>query len=305
MLNWPGLKKSLSPLGHHERTSLVERDNSDITISRQAELLDVSRSSLYYQPVPVSQEDINLMNLIDKIYTKCPFFGARRIKKVLKRDNKIIVSRPHVSRLMETMGIEAIYPKPNLSKDDKQNPKYPYLLKNLTIDHPNQVWGTDITYVKLNQRFCYLVAIMDWYSRYVIAWELCSSLEIGFVLKNLREALAIAIPEIHNSDQGSHFTSPQYTGILQEHPIQISMDGRGRCMDNIFTERLWRSVKYENIYIKSYSNENEAKVGLVEYFEIYNKYSPHSSLGDLTPAEVYFNKNIKKLSLSFTNQVSG
>lgn len=206
---------------------------------------------------------------------------------------------------MEFMGIEAIYPKPNLSKSNNQNQKYPYLLKNLTIDHPNQVWGTDITYVKLDHGFAYLVAIMDWHSRYVVAWDICSSLEIDFVLRNLRKALSIAIPEFHNSDQGSHFTSPQYTAILQAHPIQISMDGRGRCMDNIFTERLWRSVKYENIYIKSYGNLEEARAGLTEYFNLYNNDRPHSSLDDHTPAEVYFNKISNKLSLGFTNQVSG
>jgi len=295
----------LDPLGHHDKATLVERDNHDITISRQAELLDISRSSLYYKPAPISQENIDLMNLIDKIYTKCPFYGARQIKRVLKREHKIIISRPHVRRLMGVMGIEAIYPKPNLSKPDIQNQTYPYLLRNLTIDHPNQVWGTDITYIKLNHGFCYLVAIMDWYSRYVVAWELSNSLDIEFVLSNLKRALAINIPEIENSDQGSHFTSPQYTGILTENKVQISMDGRGRCMDNIFTERLWRNVKYENIYIKSYDNIIEARAGLTEYFGIYNNERPHSSLNDFTPAEVYFNKNINKLSLSFTNQVSG
>ncbi|MDO8444292.1 MAG: IS3 family transposase [bacterium] len=284
---------------------MVERNNLDITISRQAELLDISRSSLYYQPVPMSQENIDLMNNIDKIYTKCPFYGARQIKRVLKREHKIIVSRPHVRRLMGLMGIEAIYPKPNLSKPNIQNQTYPYLLRNLTIDHPNQVWGTDITYVKLNHGFCYLVAIMDWYSRYVVAWELSSSLDIEFVISNLKKALVINIPEIENSDQGSHFTSIQYTNILIENNVQISMDGRGRCMDNIFTERLWRNVKYENIYIKSYNTAEEARTGLTEYFEIYNNERPHSRLNELTPAEVYFNKNINKLSLSFTNQVSG
>lgn len=230
------------------------------------------------------------MNLIDKIYTKCPFYGARQIKRVLKRDHKAIASRPHIRRLMKLMGIEAIYPKPNLSKKNIQNPTYPYLLRNLTIDHPDQVWGTDITYVKLNQGFCYLVAIMDWYSRYVVAWELSNSLEIGFVTRNLKKALTINIPEIENSDQGGHFTSPQYTSILLENKVKISMDGRGRCMDNIFTERLWRSVKYENIYIKSYNDIAEARTGLTEYFEIYNNERPHSSLNDLTPREVYFNK---------------
>jgi len=232
------------------------------------------------------------MNLIDKIYTKCPFYGARQIKRVLKREHKIIASRSHIRRLMKMMGLEAIYPKPNLSKKNIQNPTYPYLLRNLTIDHPNQVWGTDITYIKLSHGFCYLVAIMDWFSRYVVAWELSNSLEIEFVVRNLKKALEINIPEIENSDQGSHFTSPQYTSVLKENNVQISMDGRGRCMDNIFTERLWRSVKYENIYIKSYSHVAEARAGLVEYFEIYNNERPHSSLKDHTPAEVYFNKII-------------
>ena len=280
----------MNPLDHREKIALVERDNPDVSLSRQAELTGVSRSSLYYQPVPISQEDIDLMNLIDRIYTKCPFFGARKIKRELEKKHQTIVSRPHVSRLMKVMGIEAIYPKPNLSRDDKQNPKYPYLLRNLTINHPNQVWGTDITYIKLNQGFCYLVAIIDWFSRYVISWELSNSLEIDFVLNNLKKALAISIPEICNSDQGSHFTSPQHTNILIENNVQISMDGRGRCMDNIFTERLWRSVKYENIYIKSYNNPMEARLGLNEYFNFYNNERSHQSLDYLTPAEVYFNK---------------
>ena len=191
---------------------------------------------------------------------------------------------------MKLMGIEAIYPKPNLSKPNIQNLSYPYLLQSLTIDHPNQVWGTDITYVKLNQGFCYLVAIMDWFSRYVVAWELSNGLDIEFVIRNLKKALTINIPEIGNSDQGSHFTSLQYTSILEENKVRISMDGRGRCMDNIFTERLWRSVKYENIYIKSYDDATMARAGLTEYFNIYNNERPHSSLNDLTPAEVYFNK---------------
>ena len=282
----------MDPLKHREKAALIERDNPDVTLFRQAELLDISRSSLYYKPVPISQEDIDLMNVIDKIYTKCPFYGARRIKKILRRDYKIIVSRPHISRLMKVMSIEAIYPKPNLSRSDNQNQTYPYLLRDLTIDRPNHVWGTDITYVKLNKGFAYLVAIIDWYSRYVVAWEICNNLEIDFVLENIRKALKVGKPEIHNSDQGSHFTSPQYTDILQSENIKISMDGKGRCMDNIFIERLWRSVKYENIYIKSYNNIQEAKAGLTEYFELYNNYSPHSSLGDRTPAEVYFNKII-------------
>lgn len=192
------------------------------------------------------------------------------------------------------MGIEAIYPKKkyHLSDPDNLHKKYPYLLRNFTTIRPNQVWGTDITYLKLNHGFAYLTAIMDWFSRYVVAWDVSNSLEIGFVVQNLQSALKINIPEIHNSDQGSHFTSSQYTNTLEQNNIQISMDGRGRCMDNIFTERLWRSVKYEDIYIKSYNNAQEAKIGLRDYFNKYNNRRPHQGLGNLTPAEVYFNKII-------------
>lgn len=268
---------------------MVERKSADISISCQAKLLNISRGSIYYQPVEVSEEDINLMNLIDQVYTKYPFYGARRIKKALKRKYQLEVNRKHVSRLMKEMGIEAIYPKQNTSQPDNQNRTYPYLLRNLTINYPNQVWGTDITYIKLEHGFCYLVAIIDWYSRYVVAWELSGSLEIEFVLRNLEKALRLAKPEIYNSDQGSHFTSPKHTEILTQQNIQISMDGRGRCMDNIFTERLWRTVKYENVYLKSYQNLQEAREGLTEYFHFYNHERMHSSLNDATPAEVYFN----------------
>lgn len=232
------------------------------------------------------------MNLIDEIYTEFPYYGSRRIKYELRKSHKIIANRKHIQRLMREMGIEAIYPKKkyNLSNPDNLHKKYPYLLRNFTINRPNQVWGTDITYLKLNRGFAYLTAIMDWFSRYVIAWEVSNSLEIGFVVQNLQSALKTDIPEIHNSDQGSHFTSSQYTDTLEQNNIQISMDGRGRCMDNIFTERLWRSVKYEDIYIKSYDNSQEARIGLGDYFYKYNNRRPHQSLGNLTPAEVYFNK---------------
>lgn len=273
---------------HDDKASLIDKDNHDISLSKQAELLGISRSSLYYQPTPVSQEDIDLMNLIDEIYTKYPYYGSRRITKELRRYHNVKANRKHIQRLMRQMGIEAIYPRPNTSKPNLQNATYPYLLRHLAIKYPNQVWGTDITYIKLSQGFAYLVAIMDWFSRYVIAWAISNSLEIDFVLENLNKALKVGIPLIHNSDQGSHFTSGQYTGILQRGDIQISMDGRGRCMDNIFTERLWRSVKYENIYIKSYNNIEEARLGLCEYFDTYNNHRLHSSLNDRTPGEVYF-----------------
>jgi putative transposase len=195
---------------------------------------------------------------------------------------------------MREMGIEAIYPKKKYDLSDPNNlhKKYPYLLRNFTISRPNQVWGTDITYLKLNHGFAYLTAIMDWFSRYVVSWEVSSSLEIDFVVQNLQSALKTDIPEIHNSDQGSHFTSSQYINTLEQNNIQISMDGRGRCMDNIFTERLWRSVKYEDIYIKSYNNSQEARIGLEDYFYKYNNRRPHQSLNNQTPAEIYFNKII-------------
>ena len=273
---------------HREKANLVEKENPDICLARQAKLLDISRSSIYYQPSPVSQEDINLMNLIDEIYTKYPFYGSRRMEKELRRYHDIICNRKHVRRLMGQMGIEAIYPRQNTSLPNQRNETYKYLLHNLTISCPNQVWGTDITYIKLSHGFAYLVAIMDWFSRYVIAWALSDNLENEFVLSNLNKALETNKPEIHNSDQGSHFTSKQYTGILKTSGVEISMDGRGRCMDNIFTERLWRTVKYENIYIKSYESIGEAQSGLEEYFDFYNNHRLHSSLNDVAPNELYF-----------------
>lgn len=230
------------------------------------------------------------MHAIDAIYTKCPFYGSRRIQYDLKTLYGLFACREHIARLMHIMGIEAIYPKPKreyTSQPCEKHPAYPYLLKHLIITHPNQVWGTDITYVRLTKGFCYLVALLDWYSRYVIAWRLSETLQEQFCLDNLNTALTIGVPGVHNSDQGSHFTSPQYTDVLKEHEIQISMDGKGRCMDNIFTERLWRTVKYENIYLRSYENSDNARKGLAEYFTFYNTQRPHSSLGMKTPYEVY------------------
>lgn len=227
---------------------------------------------------------------IDKIYTDCPFYGSRRIRYELGKNHSLTVARDHVRRLLRIMGIEAIYPKykPNTSQPNQQHYKYPYLLKDLPIIRPNQVWGTDITYIKLENGWCYLVAFMDWFSRYVISWELSPTLEIQFCLTALERALKITTPEINNSDQGSHFTSEQFLRPLLNRQVKISMDGRGRCMDNIFTERLWRTVKYENVFLKSYRTTNEAAVGLNDYFQFYNMKRPHQSLNYQTPAEVYF-----------------
>lgn len=230
------------------------------------------------------------MNLIDEIYTKYPFYGSRRIRKELAKYHNLNLSRKKIQRLMRQMTIEAIYPKKNFSKANIQNKTYPYLLKNLTIKKPDHVWGTDITYIRLKQGFAYLTAIMDWFSRYVISWEISQSLEIEFVLKNLKHALQTGSPQIHNSDQGSHFTSQEYTNLLRTDKVQISMDSRGRCMDNIFTERLWRTVKYENIYINSYRDLTDLKSGLEKYFDFYNNHRIHSKLDDRTPHEVYLTK---------------
>lgn len=230
------------------------------------------------------------MALIDKIYTDYPFYGSRRIRYELDQNYQILIARDHVRRLLRVMGIEAIYPKskPNTSLANEQHRKYPYLLKGLPIIRPNQVWGTDITYIKLANGWCYLVAFIDWFSRYVISWELSPTLEIPFCLTALDRALKVAVPEISNSDQGSHFTAEQFLGLLINKGVKISMDGRGRCMDNIFTERLWRTVKYEDIFLKSYNSVGEATRGLTDYFQFYNMKRPHQSLDYQTPNAVYF-----------------
>lgn len=260
-------------------------------MSLQAKLLGVSRSSLYYQPVAPSAEEIALKHRIDAIYTAYPFYGSRRITEQLRREEWQI-NRKAVQRHMREMGLEAICPGPNLSKRRQQDQIYPYLLRSLTIARPNQVWGIDITYVRLQQGWMYLVAILDWYARYVVSWEVDQSLEMAFVLKAVERALTSAVPEIVNSDQGSHFTSPRYTQLLKEHAVKISMDSKGRALDNIFTERLWRTVKYENIYLQDYGSPREARQGIAEYLTYYNQQRPHQSLEYFTPAEVYFGKKL-------------
>ena len=273
---------------HREKVARLEKEHL-ISLTRQCELLNISRASAYYQPI-VSSREIQIMALIDKIYTAYPFYGSRRIRYELAAAYQTSIARDHVRRLLRIMGLEAIYPqaKPNTSEPHPNHRTYPYLLKGLPIIRPNQIWGTDITYVKLEGGWAYLVALIDWYSRYVISWELSPTLELDFCLIALRRALKIATPEISNSDQGSHFTSEQFLRPLIEKKVQISMDGRGRCMDNIFTERLWRTVKYENIYLKSYQTIADANTGLTDYFQFYNTKRPHSSLKDQTPATVYW-----------------
>lgn len=271
------------------KAGFVAPDHPDLALHLQTRLLGISRSHFYHQPSPVSSDDIRIMNLVDKVFTDCPFYGSRKIVQELKLTHHEPVNRKRVQRLMREMGLEAIYPKPKkgLSSPLQEHKKYPYLLKNLSIIRPNQVWGADVTYIRLSGGFCYLVAIIDWRSRFVVDWTLAESLEMEFCIKNLQRALQLNQPEIHNSDQGSQFTSPQYTDLLANAGVQISMDGRGRCMDNIFTERLWRTVKYENVYLHDYLNVHEARQGLTEYFKFYNYRRRHQSLDYQTPAQLY------------------
>lgn len=270
---------------------MIEKENSEISVRKQTELLNISRSSIYYQPT-VNEEDIVIMNAIDKIYTGYPFYGSRRIRFALKDNYGIVICREHVQRLMRIMGLEAIYPKKKgyLSQSDNQHKVYPYLLKGFKIKKANQVWGTDITYVRLEKGWAYLTAILDWFSRYVISWMLSQNLEADFCLETLRKALKTNTPKIFNSDQDSRFTSQEFTNILLEKKIQISMDGRGRCLDNIFTERLWRTVKQENIYLNSYRDIAEAEKGLKQYFDFYNNIRRHQSLDYQTPKQIYSKK---------------
>lgn len=272
----------------------MNKEQNSISVSRQADLLDISRSSVYYQST-VDPEDVRIMNAIDVIFTKYPFYGHRRIREDLQSDYEIQIGKKRTISLMKHMGLEAIYPKRKwrLSDPEKDARKFPYLLSGLPIASPNQVWGADITYIKLSKGFAYLVAIMDWFSRYIVSWELSETLKIEFCLNTLKRALKIGTPLIHNSDQGSHFTSQQYIDILDSKgKIKISMDGRGRYMDNIFTERLWRTIKYENVYLNEYENIEEANHGLSEYLRFYNEKRKHQSLRYRTPAQIYFNKEI-------------
>jgi putative transposase len=270
--------------------ALVERGpERTLTLKTQADLLSLNRSGLYYEPIPPSAEEVAIKHRIDEIYTEHPFYGSRRIAVVLRP--QFIVNRKAVQRHMREMGIAGIVPGPNLNKRSAQHKIHPYLLRNLKVTRPNQVWGIDITYIRLHAAWLYLVAVLDWFSRYVISWELDQTLELPFVLSAVQRALAQATPEIWNSDQGSHFTSPQYTDLLQAANVQISMDGRGRALDNIFVERLWRSVKYEEVYVHDYATPREARHGLMRYFQFYDHERPHQSLDYRTPADVYFGRN--------------
>jgi putative transposase len=264
----------------------IEPENEAVSIAAQCELLGLSRSSYYYIPVPISSEDQLLMGKIDEIYTESPSYGARRISQALKRKGYYI-GRRHTATLMVLMGISAILPTKSLSKRHPEHKIYPYLLRDVNIARPNQVWSTDITYIRLRQGFVYLTVIMDWYSRYVISWRLSNTLDGSFCREALREALTAGKPEIFNSDQGSQFTDEDFTSILSDRDIQISMDGKGRALDNVFVERLWRTVKYEEVYLKSYENMRDCYESLKAFFHKYNYERPHQSLEYKTPWEIY------------------
>jgi putative transposase len=260
-----------------------------VPLSAQAALLGLSRSSLYYKPCGPSEKELRIKHRIDEIYTQYPFYGARRMRQQLRREGEA-VGKNTIVRYMREMGISAIYPGPNLSKRQKTAYIYPYLLRYITPSYPNHVWGIDITYIRLQKGWMYLVAVLDWYSRYVVSWQLNDTLEMPFVVTAVDQALAQATPTIFNSDQGSHFTSPQYIDRLKAAGSQISMDGKGRAIDNILTERFWRSVKYEEVYLKDYANPREAHYGLSTYHYFYNHERPHQSLDNATPAEIYFGR---------------
>ncbi len=271
-----------------ERLALLERDHSELTLTAQTRLLDLNRTSLYYVPKPPTATELYIKRRIDEIYTAYPFYGSPKITAVLRLE--MVINRKAVQRHMREMGLAAICPGPNLSKRAAQSAIFPYLLRGLAITRPNQVWGIDITYVRLCGGWLYLVAVLDWFSRYVLSWELDQTLEMPFVLEAVERALAQATPEIWNSDQGSHFTSPQYISRLQTALVKISMDGKGRALDNIFTERLWRTLKYEEIYLHDYANPREARQGLMTYFPFYNETRLHQALSYRTPAQVYYGK---------------
>ena len=277
-------KKALS-LPVATRRTWVE-PNPDYSIRRQCRLAGVSRGGYYYQPSSESEENLYLMRLIDEQYLRHPEFGSPRMTEWL-RDQGHGVNCKRVARLMRLMGIQAITPGPHTSKPSSENKIYPYLLRGIAIDRVNQVWSTDITYVPMRTGFMFLTAVIDWHSRYVISWELSNSMESGFCVSALRRSLTCGTPEIFNTDQGSQFTSSDFTSVLLDREIAISMDGRGRALDNVFVERLWWTVKYEEIYPKCYADGMELYRGLDRYFRYYNEERKHSSLGRKTPAEVF------------------
>jgi putative transposase len=285
MWSWTGSKKKLPSLTA-ERRQWVTPGDDRLTITQQCALLDLPRSTYYHEPGDESDENLHLMRLIDEQYLHTPFYGSRGMTQWLVRQG-YDVNRKRVRRLMRVMGLEAIYPRRRTSIPAPEHRIYPYLLRNVAIERPDQVWSADITYVPLRRGFMYLVAVLDWHSRYVLSWELSNTLDSGFCVAALEAALASQQPEIFNTDQGAQFTSRAFTGLLEAADIAISMDGRGRALDNVFIERLWRTVKYENIYLCGYETAMELERGLASYFDFYRYERLHMALDYRTPWEVY------------------
>ena len=270
-----------------ERKAIITRDHPDLSLSRQCGLLSISRSSFYYVTKGMSLENLALMRRIDELFLKYPFYGSRQMVRQLRREG-VCIGRHRVRRLMRLMGLEAIYQAPRTSDPHPEHRIYPYLLRNLEVTRPNQVWCADITYIPVQRGFLYLVAIMDWATRHVLAWRLSNTMDASFCVEALNEALSkYGTPEIFNTDQGSQFTSFDFTGVLKDMEVTISMDGRGRCMDNIFIERLWRSLKYEAVYLHELTDGFKAERVIGEWIDFYNTERPHSSLDGQTPAEAY------------------
>jgi putative transposase len=266
---------------------MIDRTHN-LSVVRQCRILRLARSTAYYQPVPISLTDLALMRRIDELHLNYPFAGSRMLRDMLRREGQTI-GRKHIITLMKKMGIEALYRKPNTSRRHTAHPIYPYLLRDIRIERPNQVWATDITYIPMRRGFVYLVAIIDWYSRRVLAWRLSNTLTTDFCIDALEEAIArYGTPDIFNTDQGSQFTSGEFTGCLKKNGIRISMDGKGCWCDNVFVERLWRSIKYEEVYLKAYDSVSTARAGLGVYLAFYNARRPHQSLDGQTPDTIYF-----------------
>ena len=266
---------------------MIDRTHK-LPVTRQAEILNISRGAVYYLPKPVSAANLKLMRRIDELHLELPFAGSRMLRDLLRQEG-LPVGRKHVATRMRKMGIEALYRRPNTSRRHPEHPVYPYLLRHLAVTRPNQVWAMDITYIPMARGFVYLAAVVDWCSRKVLSWRVSITMESDFCIEAVEEAMArYGRPDIFNTDQGSQFTSEAFTGLLKQHGIRISMDGQGAWRDNVFVERLWKSVKYEEVYLKAYESVSQAKEGLARYFEFYNRRRPHSSLDRMTPDQFYF-----------------
>ncbi|UTV80729.1 IS3 family transposase [Acidithiobacillus sp. YTS05] len=280
------LAQARSHVSDRERRQMIDRAQTPVSVQRQCALLGVPRSTVYYRAHPRPMGD-GLLRAIDRLYTAFPFMGRRQIHRMLKAEN-VVVNRKTVHRAMRILDIAAVAPGPHTSKPHPQHPKYPYLLRGVTVDRPHQVWSADVTYLPMARGFQYLVAVVDWFSRKVLSWRVSNSLDAGFCVEALKEAIRrYGTPEIFNTDQGAQFTAESFLSVLRQHGIRISMDGKGRALDNVFVERLWRTVKYEHVYLRPAETGTELKAGLRAYFDWYNAERPHSSLGDRTPDVVY------------------